>query len=462
MKTNRWLLIILAFSLLAGASSVQAAAFNPAVNQPWKIQLFTASLEGIKNLSTAFAGTPQVPILSYTLNKTGDHYLYYAHPATPVTPGNCGPGNSWHCVKYWFGDLVPGTLSPINVSQKADHLLLQWAFKTLTMIRSAAVELTPDMNYYALTQQDLLQLNKFGGTLVGAPTLGTWGGRLEMAATIADSTDFYGYKLVYLNYSILTNTTCLDGVSHNYCSVIDQSNGFNSMGAAALQVAQDGASGIAYTKSGNLMFAYYHMTSLLVPSNCGPNGNTWRCISIFEGPAGSPVGNEPRQAAGLTGSNRAIAFTFGNTSYGKYLMHATFVGSSGNCGTDLNYLGNSVYMWKCNLIAFLGIFDRSYSIAVDPQGYSVIAYEYAASDFSPVDLYLGYPMARAGQAGSGWLEQLIDYAPTTLVTTGAQAALGLNRAGLAFIGYLQEEDYVLPDLKIAWQRFKISLPLMIR
>jgi hypothetical protein len=157
-----------------------------------------------------------------------------------------------------------------------------------------------------------------------------------------------------------------------------------------------------------------------------------------------------------------IAFTFGNTSFGKYLFHAGFVGSGGNCGTDLNYLGVSVDMWKCNLIAFLGILDRSYSIAVDPQGYSVIAYEYALTDDSPVDLYLAYPNARVGIAGPGWMEQQIDGAPSTLVDTGAQAALSLNSAGLGFIGYLQEEDYELPDLKITWQQFGNFLPLIKR
>jgi hypothetical protein len=462
MKTNRWFLIVLIFSLLVGTTSVEAASPSPAVNQPWKIQQFTSDLDGVMNLSVTFVGNPQIPILSYTLNKPEDHNLYYAHPATPVAPGNCGPNNTWHCVPYWFDDLVPGTLSPIITSRKGDHLLLHWAFKTLTMIRSTTIELTSDMAYYTYTQQDLVQLGKFGAALVGAPTLGIWGGRLELAATVSDNTDFYAHKLVYMNYTLISNTSCLVSAVNYYCAVIDLSNGPNSMGAASLKLAPDGSGGIAYSKSGNLMFAYFHQSSSLVPSNCGPNGNTWRCISIFSGAAGSTVGNETRQAVGLTGSNRAIAFTFGNTSFGKYLMHATFVGSGGNCGIDLNYLGNNVSMWECSLVAFLGIFDRSFSIAIDPRGYSVIAYQYAPDDLASVDLYLGYPRARAGMTGSGWLEQKIDGAPTTFVTTGAQAALALNGSGLGFIGYLQKEDYELPDLKIAWQQFKVSLPLMIR
>ena len=463
MKTNRVILLTMAVILFAGTISVGAApSGNLAVNQPWKIQLFTSGLANIKNLSTAFVGDQQIPILSYSLNVAGDHYLYYAHPATTAAPGNCGLNNTWHCVKYWFGNLVPGTLSPINVSQKADkHILLQWAFETVGMIRGTAIELTPDMNYYTYTQGDLLKLSNFGGTLVGTPTLGFSGGRLEMAATIRDNTDIFVNKLVYMNYTIISNTSCLDGAAHYYCAVIDQSNGPNSIGAASLQVAPDGASGIAYTKNGNLMFAYFHMSSGLVPSNCGPNGNTWRCISIFAGAGTTVVGNEPRQAAGLTGSNRAIAFTLGNTS-SKYLMHATFVGSGGNCGTDLDYLGHSVDMWKCNLLVFLGVFDRSFSIAIDPQGYSVIAYEDAKDDYSPVDLYISYPKARLGLAGPGWTEQGIDGVSNLTVDTGAEAALSLNDAGLGFIGYLQEEDYELPDLKIAWQQFKTYLPFTKR
>jgi hypothetical protein len=469
MNKKRWFLIILAFFFLAGTNPVGASTpDSPAANQPWDIKLFTNGLTNIKNLSTAFVGDPQIPILSYSLDAPGDHYIYYAHPATTATLGNCGPDNTWHCVKYWFGNLVPGTVSPINVSQKADnHILLQWAFQTVDMIRSAAIELTPDMNYYTYTQGDLLKLSKFGSELVGTPTLGYWGGRLQMAATIRDNTDLYGYKLVNMSYTVIANTSCLESGVYYECYMVDQSNGLDSMGAASLQTALDGSPGIAYTKNGNLMFAYFHQPSSQVPSNCGLNGNTWRCISILEKAASSVMGNDLKHAAGLTGDNRAIAFTFGNTSAGKYLMHATFVGSGGNCGTDLNYLGNSVDMWKCNLVVFLGVTDRSFSIAIDPLGYSVIAYEYATADLAPVGLYLGFPKARAGLTGSDWLEQRIDFAPTDTVITGALAALGLNSEGLGFIGYLQKEDYELPDLKFAWQQFawqqfKTHLPLIIR
>ena len=466
MKINRAFILALVLFLCTGTFSAQAAASgSSAVSQPWKIQLFTSGLANIKNLSTAFVGDQQIPILSYSLNVAGDHYIYYAHPATPAAPGNCGPNNTWHCAKYWFGNLVPGTLSPINASQKADkHILLQWAFQTAGMLRGTAIELTPDMNYYNLTQGDLLKISNFGGELVGTPTLGLEGGRLQMAATIRDTSDLYGYKLVYMNYAILANNSCLVDPVHYQCAVIDQSNGLNSMGTASLQVAPDGAGGIAYTKYDDLMFAYFHMSSTQVPSNCGLNGDifTWRCISIFAGTGTSAVGNELQQAVGLTGSNRAIAFTFGNTSFGKYLMHATFVGSGGNCGTDLDYQGNPVDMWSCNLLVLLGNLDRSFSIAIDPQGYSVIAYEYATEDLAPVGLYLGFPKARAGMADPGWMEQRIDFAPTDTVTTGALASLSINSVGAGFIGYLQEEESELPNLKIAWQYFRNYLPLIRR
>jgi hypothetical protein len=65
------------------------------------------------------------------------------------------------------------------------------------------------------------------------------------------------------------------------------------------------------------------------------------------------------------------------------------------------------------------------------------------------------------------LEQRIDFAPTDTVITGALAALSLNSEGLGFIGYLQKEDFELPDLKFAWQQFawqqfKTYLPLILR
>jgi hypothetical protein len=95
-------------------------------------------------------------------------------------------------------------------------------------------------------------------------------------------------------------------------------------------------------------------------------------------------------------------------------------------------------------------------------GFSVIAYDYAASDLGNKDLYITYPKARVGNVDPGWIAQHIDGAPVYDVDIGAQAALALNNTGRGFIGYLLLEDYELPDIKIAYQLDQFYLPLLTK
>jgi hypothetical protein len=81
-------------------------------------------------------------------------------------------------------------------------------------------------------------------------------------------------------------------------------------------------------------------------------------------------------------------------------------------------------------------------------------------DFSPIFLYIAYPKARIGSADPGWITQEIDGAPVTYVATGSQAALAFDTIGMGFISYLQEVDYELPDIKIAFQLFRVLLPIV--
>ncbi len=242
--------------------------------------------------------------------------------------------------------------------------------------------------------------------------------------------------------------------------------GSNSMGAPSLRVGRYGPVGIAYYKSGEGL-KYAEPFSFPYPTGCGPGGNSWGCISIYEGDATGAVGQAAKLAFGLTRDDRSIAFTYKDDTLHLpvTLFNAQYVSSGGNCGAE-SYSGTTVYRWKCRSIAFLGSFvpglTPSYSIAMDPMGYPVIAFDYRGLENTwPLFLYLAYPNARAGNSDPGWTLQPID-GVLAEVDTGALAAISLSSGGLGFIGYLQEEDYMLPDLKIAYQLFQIDLPLIRR
>jgi len=466
MKGKTLFFLALVMALMVGTISVDAASPSAAAaNAPWHVQVLKGGEASVTNLSTAFVGNNLKAMLSYS--RTGLPRIYEAFPKPPAMTGNCGPSNTLYCTSYYDPQLVPGTVSNMATEPYGpDTFGVKWVFQAGGYLRGATVEFMNDMSYVTDNWENLIQLSKFGSVLVGTPSLQMVGGHYRMAVIIRDNTDLYGYKLVYMYYvGNAVNNSCMDG-GYMQCDVIDSAYGFGSMGSPSLRVAPDKSTvGIAYYYVGTVKYAYPHTNTILWPSNCGPGGLTWRCISIFAGQPTGTVGQVVKFAFGSTGADKGIVFTYDDTLIQVTLYNAEYVGTGGNCGYD-GVTGFKSNQWKCTDIAILGDFAAgytpSYSIAVDPEGYPVIAYDDDPEDMAPVFLYVTYPKARVGNSDPGWIAQKIDGAPTTTVATGAQAALSLNSAGLGFISYLQEEDYMVPDLKYAYQRLQLYLPLTIR
>ena len=352
-KYSHMVITLLVVILVAGTISVDAASLSgAAANDPWTSQWFKDGEDGVRNLSTAFVGKLEIPMLSYSRN--GLTHIYQAHAATSAVPGNCGPNNAWYCTDWSDSALIPGTVSNMATVQYIDTHAIRWVYSTGSMIRGAWIELMNDMSFVDDDWLDLIQINKFGSTIIGTPSLQASGLRYEIAVTLLGSGDLYPHSLVYMHYVGGSNTSCSNTASGYQCDVIDQSYGFGSMGAPSLQLADDGTVGIAYYKSGEMMYAYPHAPVFGWPSNCGPGGNTWRCISIFAGTPTGTVGKVAKLALGQTSSERGIAFTYDDTLIPVTLYHADYVGSGGNCGWDLGFMGLAGYRWKCEDIAGLG------------------------------------------------------------------------------------------------------------
>ena len=462
LNFRKLMVLVIVFFLVLPVSA-NAASINGTANSPWFPQWFKHEEAGVKNLSTAFVGKYEVPMLSYS--RTGQPHIYEAFKATPAVPGNCGPGNAWVCNTWNDSDLIPGSLSQMATMQYIDSHTIRWAYSAAGMIRGASIELMNDMSFVDDNWENLIQISKFGDTLIGTPSIQVIGGHYMLAATIMGG-DLYDHKLVYMHYTGNTpKTSCISAGSVYDCVVIDQSLGFGSIGAPSLQVTDNGSIGIAYYKSGEVMYAYPHDHSVLWPSNCGPEvgGNeTWRCITIFAGTETGTVGQVVKLAAGKSLSESGIAFTYDDELIPVTLYHADYVGSGGNCGWD-GRLGLATYRWHCEDIVFMYNLSPggkpSFSIDIDPDGYSVMAYDYRGCDLCNNDLNVAYPKARIGDPDPGWITEGVDGAPVFDVETGAQAAISINSSGRGFISYLQEEDYVLPDLKIALQGLQTFLPI---
>ncbi len=167
-----------------------------------------------------------------------------------------------------------------------------------------------------------------------------------------------------------------------------------------------------------------------------------------------------RNTAIKQASQSIIAFTDDDVFLPLTLYHADYVGSGGNCGYDGSF-GGYVYKWQCDdLVLYYYQNTQSFSLDIDPDGYSVIAYDFTPVDLANRDLYIVYPNARIGNPNPGWTAQKIDGATVYDVETGALAAISLRDDGIGFISYLQKEAYEIDDLKIAFQTFRVMLPVV--
>jgi hypothetical protein len=472
MKANR-LVVILIMVLLVGVISAEAAIPSAtAADWDWTVKEFDADEKGVLNLSTAFGGLNELPMLSYS--RVGSNRIYQAYLAPSDNLKTCGPNNAWFCTDWEDLELSPQTVSNVATYRYGpDTFGVFWAYQAGNYIRGAKVEYTNDLTLLTSNWENLLDVRKFGGVVVGAPSIVNTGGRFKLAVTIRDNSDFFTHKLVYLWHLGTNNTSCISSGSTYQCDVIEQAFGMGSIGAPSLQVSPDGQAGIAYYYIKNLKYAYPFPEPIPIQvryPNCGPGNNTWRCITINEPlPPNSTVGTQVNEAFGLTTADRVIAFTY-HDNYSDGLKVAEYVGSGGNCGVDGKNLTNSIRRWQCSDVDNI-VYNKngSFSVAIDPEGFPVIAYENTLDDLSPTSLYLSYPKARVGDSSGGWLRQTIDPAPHIDVNVGGQAALALNTDGLGFIAYRVDDGYNYTEpLKIALQEqeqeivFNLYLPMILR
>lgn len=460
------IVIAIVTALMVIIFTVSATSFSAtSVDQPWEVDYLIGAIDiPVSSVSTALGGENQIPMVSWNVGNTIHHALYWPFPF-----GNCGPDSSWKCYGISASaleNITAGTVSQMATQHFINSYVVGWVYRiNSNYLQGVIYEYSDTEIYLTRHWKTLIELSKFGGVLVGTPSLQLFNGDYRVAVTIRDNADIKTYKLVYLYKSGVTNTSCTTAGSLYQCDVIESS--LQVIDSPSLSITPAESVGIAYFKGNEIKFAYPHINSTLWPSNCGPGTpQTWRCITIKAAGTGT-LGQKPQFTFGATSSKAGIVYTYDDTFIENTLFHADYVGSGGNCGSDKTFTGTTVSKWNCTEVDTFTYLPStptpSYSIAMDPEGYSVIAYNNALSDMSPISLYIAYPKVRVGIAEPGWIREKIDGAPTTLVQTGAQAALSLSKTGLGFIGYLQTEDYgEYPALKFARQFEKIYLPLVVR
>ncbi len=467
MKPGKVFPIVFVLMMVTGLVSVSAAPPAPeVVNIPYKLEMINSSEDYVTNLSVALVGARQIPLISYA--KTTTPQIYWTHVATEAVPGDCDSNTGWACDFTGTSDMVQTSLSNVATERYGpDTFGLAWAYKEGNLIQGLKMEYMNDMTRVDINLEHLMEASKFGGILIGAPSIELVGSHYRLAAVFRDNQDIKTYKLVYMHYVGGSQTSCRASVASGYqCDVIEEVTAA-PLGAPSLAYAS-GDTGIAYTKGNAVRYAYpWSGIPVFRPANCGPS-NSWRCISIDEPGTGTIDG---RVALAYGSDNTHAAVLYGYTPITKdMVMRATYVGNGGNCGEDgLTAEMDLVYRWDCSDVdAFIeDIAQTTFDVTFDPNDYPVASWNNQFTGDEAERLYIAYPNLRVGM-GSGWHKQVID--GNDWSTTGKWNGIAINSSGLTFLGYMQPSfracgEITCPidtsdNLKAALQLFKTYLPVI--
>ena len=348
--------------------------------------------------------------------------------------GDCGPNNAWSCETVdSVGDV--GKYSSIAVDPTDNY---------------------PIIAYYDASNGGVLKLAIGSGVgwiikTIHDPLLGSvgWYASLKLDSTGKTRIAYYfsnfmgDDNLWYAEYIGGGAGNCTD--NDYQCDSIDSGDQMGKYASLALDSFDRPR--IAYYDGGNdaLMYAYQ-------------NGGSWTISEILPTNSG--------QYASLyvdvdNGDLPRIAHY--DATNGK-LGYAVYVGSGGNCGFDSS---STTFLWQCDEIESVGTTTdpKGISMAVDRAGYPIIAYQNGGSALKVARpaAALGLFVGNCGPIASlfyTWQCETISFG--IMIGQGDFVSLAVNSAGLATIAYNGNITTSDGDLKIAYQRLQVFLPLALR
>lgn len=453
----------------AAQSASSGTGINPAAFFAWKAKMVNDDVTAT-GISVAFGGHDQQPLISYDDN--GDNgVIKFAIPAL-ATPGNCGVGNAWFCMNV-PQSAAAGYTSRMAVYNFQDSFKVSWAYRDFSFdnIRLLTMEYRNDLLRLGnsidvnFVEPAVFNDGYFDWTVMGEPSLVfDEVGNPHLALVMG----WGGWSRVMYAHRIsgTPTTPCnFEADTHFQCDLIFEDNHPIS-DHVHLVLSASGAPRISFFSfaDDSLRYAYPQASPGFHP-NCGPGGNTWRCIIIetsssdnnfYEGGNNPPVLD---MAIGPASPHLIIKAR--NLALITYIRYAKFVGSGGNCGEDYAIFPGSpptielTYRWECSSYFWDNRAVQpyhSFSLQVDSLDYPVIGLSKPAGPYTEVGVI--YPAARYGGTG-GWKYNKVDGRD---IDTGKGVALALGQDDVGLMGYAELEDYG-PNLKLAYQTgYKACLP----
>lgn len=470
MNIKRFLGIFLAFSLILGTVSVNAAPQSTSIaDELWvlaHVDWYEDAHVGAYASITHHPRTGRAYISYYDENATA---LKMAHEVTAGT-GNCGPGNTWQCETVESGGSV-GRYSSIAVT----YVSLSPPILSYTKIGISFYNASKQSLRYAqcilhLTDSTCAwEFNNVDDSGLVNEYLGKHSSLVFDAEGIPHIAYAYAWDQVnawedlsgvkYASYHGAGTGNCIPDGSWD-CQFVDL--GYNSL-EFGVQLSLD------FNMLGWPIISYYEAEKSALGLAIGSAGEgpeceneEWSCYVVDNS---HDVGRFSSLRAQKNINDKHMIAYYDSTQ--KAVMFAEYVGSGGNCTSplfDCYAVDQTPALYPVN-------FDPI-SMDIDAQGYPIIAYMNSVTETSPDYIKVARPAAaygldhgncgdvREGDLWQYWTCRTVD-PPQSNINKGAFVSVDVAPSGLAAIAY-SEQDLQGDGLylKVAQQRYGVYLPMI--
>jgi hypothetical protein len=442
-------LVMAALGLTTGASVVEA---DPPANSPWSLETIASITGGDVGQynSIAFNEANGKPYISYYQETYHDLRLIYPL----ATNGNCGPNNEWYCE-------APDTGGDVGQYSSIDYYADSAA--GIYRIGIAYHDVTNDTLKVAIWASDAFPSPGWTVSTIDSGSLPTsfWVGRStslkfdsigEVHIAYTETNTFLGDDLHGLRYatSVASGGNCgLDTAAGKWqCDSFASSSGSPEL-YISLDLTSADTPAVVYSDSGSGRMYI-----------CVKSGASWPCVGIdlF---AGGPVS----LAIDQSDLPHIGYYDYDNGT----LKYATYVGTAGNCGFD-----GATDEYQCDVLDTIGdgLSQVGLSLAVDPDGYPVIAYQDASDPLGFPVLNIARPAFAHGTAvgNCGPIVNLFHRWQCTTIDDATQgggagylyeadfASVAVDPNGFVAVAYHEMDDYNNEGrLKFASQEFSDSI-----